>query len=153
MASAFPFVRFHMGLFIDGALSASNPFHLTLVFFAGYLSLSFGIADFVLYIWVDDVFVRRNKILSTAQAKRQCWFSAACIFWDAPKLCLSNTDWIKAANSAYRLETETLFFFGGKNPADDLRKLVTAHYCVEIISRLPTLAFFHYACKSAHAAK
>jgi len=53
-----------MGLFIDGALSASNPFHLTLVFFAGYLSLSFGIADFVLYIWVDDVFVRRNKILS-----------------------------------------------------------------------------------------
>lgn len=69
-----------MGLFIDGALSASNPFHLTLVFFAGYLSLSFGIADFVLYIWVDDVFVRRNKILSTAQAKRQCWFSAACIF-------------------------------------------------------------------------
>ena len=52
-----------MGLFIDGALSASNPFHLTLVFFAGYLSLSFGIADFVLYIWVDDVFVRRNKIL------------------------------------------------------------------------------------------
>ena len=28
---------------------------------AGYLSLSFGIADFVLYIWVDDVFVRRNK--------------------------------------------------------------------------------------------
>jgi hypothetical protein len=30
----------------------------------------------------------------------------------------------------------------------ELRKLVTAHYCVEIISRLPTLAFFHYACKS-----
>ena len=29
-----------------------------------------------------------------------------------------------------------------------LRKLVTAHYCVEIIARLPTLAFFHYACKS-----
>ena len=28
------------------------------------------------------------------------------------------------------------------------RKLVTAHYCVEIISRLPTLAFFHYACRS-----
>eukprot|EP00434_Breviolum_minutum_P041410 symbB.v1.2.036834.t1/scaffold5293.1/size28761/2 len=85
---AFISLWFHMGLFIDGALSASNPFHLTLVFFAGYLSLSFGIADFVLYIWVDDVFVRRNK------------------------------------------------------------KLVTAHYCVEIISRLPTLAFFHYACKS-----
>jgi hypothetical protein len=50
-----------MGLLIDGALTASNPFHLTGVFGAGYLSLSFGIADFVLYIWVDDVFVRRNK--------------------------------------------------------------------------------------------
>ena len=50
-----------MGLLIDGALTASNPFHLTVVFVAGYLSLSFGIADFVLYIWVDDVFVRRNK--------------------------------------------------------------------------------------------
>lgn len=85
---AFVSLWFHMGLLIDGALTASNPFHLTVVFVAGYLSLSFGIADFVLYIWVDDVFVRRNK------------------------------------------------------------KLVTAHYCVEIISRLPTLAFFHYACKS-----
>lgn len=50
-----------MGLLIDGALTASSPFHLTVVFFAGYLSLNFGIADFVLYIWVDDVFVRRNK--------------------------------------------------------------------------------------------
>ena len=50
-----------MGLLIDGALTASNPFHLTVVFVAGYLSLSFGIADFVLYIWVDDVFVRRNN--------------------------------------------------------------------------------------------
>ena len=55
-----------MGLLIDGLLTASSPFHLTLVFLAGYMSLSFGIADFVLYIWVDDVFVRRNKRLAGA---------------------------------------------------------------------------------------
>ena len=53
-----------MGLLIDGLLPASSPCHLTLVFLAGYMSLSFGIADFVLYIWVDDVFVRRNKWLA-----------------------------------------------------------------------------------------
>lgn len=69
-----------MGLFIDGALSASNPFHLTLVFFAGYLSLSFGIADFVLYIWVDDVFVRRNKILCLCNFSAVSNSSAASIF-------------------------------------------------------------------------
>ena len=79
-----------MGLFIDGALSASNPFHLTLVFFAGYLSLSFGIADFVLYIWVDDVFVRRNKILSILrkqEAVRVFCGLYFLIFLNAPKLC------------------------------------------------------------------
>lgn len=82
---AFISLWFHMGLLIKGATCST---HLSVAFLAGYLSLSFGIADFVLYIWVDDVFVRSNK------------------------------------------------------------KLVTAHYCVEIIARLPTLAFFHYACKS-----
>ena len=49
-----------MGLLIKGATCST---HLSVAFLAGYLTLSFGIADFVLYIWVDDVFVRSNKTL------------------------------------------------------------------------------------------
>ena len=85
---------FHIGLLVAGSgplsFTPSSHWRLGFVFVAGFLSLSFGIADFVLYIWVDDIFVRRNK------------------------------------------------------------KLVTAHYCAEILSRLPTVALFHFACQAQH---
>lgn len=77
---------FHIGqlLPLDGDLTAPRrPVMMSLAFVAAFFSLSFGIADFVLYIWVDDAFVRENK------------------------------------------------------------KLVTIHYCVEIVARVPTLVFFH----------
>eukprot|EP00931_Biecheleriopsis_adriatica_P041722 TRINITY_DN23815_c0_g1_i2.p1 TRINITY_DN23815_c0_g1~~TRINITY_DN23815_c0_g1_i2.p1 ORF type:complete len:947 (+),score=151.89 TRINITY_DN23815_c0_g1_i2:128-2968(+) len=56
---------------------------LGLAFLAAFLCTAFGTADFVLYIWVHDAFVRQNK------------------------------------------------------------KLVTLHYCVEILSRVPAVVLFH----------
>lgn len=56
---------------------------LAFAFAAAFLCVAFGIADFVLYIWVHDAFVRENK------------------------------------------------------------KLVTVHYCVEILCRVPVVVLFH----------
>ncbi|CAE8677921.1 unnamed protein product, partial [Polarella glacialis] len=56
---------------------------LGLAFLAAFLCTAFGIADFVLYIWVHDAFVRQNK------------------------------------------------------------KLVTIHYCTELLARVPVVVLFH----------
>jgi len=42
-----------------------RTYNVGVALFAGFLSLGFGVADFVLYIWVDDAFVRSNKKLVT----------------------------------------------------------------------------------------
>jgi len=60
-----------------------NRYFLTCAFVCAVLCVAFGVADFVLYIWVDDAFVKLNK------------------------------------------------------------KLVTLHYTVEILSRVPTVVLFH----------
>eukprot|EP00928_Gymnodinium_smaydae_P027597 TRINITY_DN21296_c1_g1_i1.p1 TRINITY_DN21296_c1_g1~~TRINITY_DN21296_c1_g1_i1.p1 ORF type:complete len:1183 (-),score=238.60 TRINITY_DN21296_c1_g1_i1:71-3208(-) len=59
---------FHIGQLVpaDGELTAPHhPGYVACAFVAAYFSLGFGIADFVLYVWVDDAFVRQNKKLVT----------------------------------------------------------------------------------------
>jgi hypothetical protein len=84
---------YHIGQLVPRSANLVVPQHpimITCAFVSSFFSLSFGIADFVLYVWVDDAFVRENK------------------------------------------------------------KLVTFHYCVEILMRLPMLVFFHLCGKEAY---
>lgn len=86
-------IWFHIGLIvpISGQLTEpQHPAEVACAFIAALFSLSFGIADFVLYVWVDDVFVKDNK------------------------------------------------------------KLVTLHYCLEVLSRLPPLVLFHITTKTTY---
>lgn len=84
----------HIGqLFFEGLQVPANPRRVSIAFAAAFLSLGLGIADFVLYVWVDDAFLRMNK------------------------------------------------------------KLVTLHYLIEIIARLPTVVLFHLIFRELHGYK
>lgn len=86
LPQAFLSLWFHIGQLLpqSGDLTEPHrPWVMVAAFVAGFFAMGFGIADFVLYVWVDDAFVRQNK------------------------------------------------------------KLVTLHYCIEILARLPTLVLFH----------
>jgi len=93
LPQAFISLWYHLRQLIatDGdLLTPTAPSTLGFSFLFGFIVLSLGIADFVLYIWVDDAFVRENK------------------------------------------------------------KLVTLHYCVELMSRIPTLILFHVTFSRLH---